>query len=837
MAHRSIRATESSPGSSPRIVAVGLVHPEAAEVLTRCLASIPFTFFTDRHDMYTHLLHEHADLVILDTSIPDTENAEFQSCLKTVFPSLPVKFLPAGGTEHWSAWAAGLADRLHDRPPTAEFQTAELLSAARRMAERGYRSESIRETLRIFQESLSRSIPCLASAMVRAGEDAPRVFMEASAPLSPARVRAILERAVACARELGGSGWPGPEDYEVLAEDIVEEDDGDDAPGDYIAIPAVFEEAFRGLLVIAAPPQTQFQPAHHAAIRPYAACFLNVVSALEKMQEHAVHDPLTGLLNRRGMQREVLRAWQFAERYRQPVGVVSIDIDHFKSVNDSFGHPVGDAVLREVATLLSGAIRVTDLLGRFGGDELVLFLPHTGPEDTRLLGDRLRNLLRNHTFCEKVADVNITASFGIASCEPAGKRLSHSDFMRRADQALYMAKARGRDRIVEWDNADDPASDRPGGSGHPAGPGADDARLRNRSGREPGTVLVVDDEDMVARLLERMLQQEGHHVMTAGTSREALAAARQPGTAVDVAMIDINLAGESGLDLMAKLQDVDEHIVNIIITGQATVDNAIASVRGGAYDFIEKPFASEHLLSTVRRAMEFRRLLKENLHYQLHLEEMVRARSADLSRALHQVRDSYSFTLEALSALLDAREHATGQHSVRVSSMARLLAETMGLPGKMVDEVEHGALLHDIGKIGIPDAILLKPGALDENEWIIMKTHPEIGYRILNARPYLEQVARIVYEHQERYDGSGYPQGLKGNRICLGARIFAVVDSYDAIRSERPYAPARPAEVAVEEIRRLSGIAYDPDVVQAFLQRWKDLERIGMWDEAGPAQG
>jgi putative nucleotidyltransferase with HDIG domain len=269
-----------------------------------------------------------------------------------------------------------------------------------------------------------------------------------------------------------------------------------------------------------------------------------------------------------------------------------------------------------------------------------------------------------------------------------------------------------------------------------------------------------------------------------------------------------------------------------VITGHATVDNAISSLRHGAYDFIEKPFSAEPLCIIVDRAIKYRRLLVENQLYQTHLENIVRKKSAALSQALNEIRRSYDFTLEALAALLDVREHATAQHSIRVAKLARILSHEMGLSEKDVDDISRGALLHDIGKVGIPDAILMKPGCLTDEEWKVVKSHPKTGYDILKSSPFLLQAAEIVYSHQEKFDGSGYPRGLRGEEICLGARIFAVVDAYDAMRTERIYSRIFIVEEAVEEIKNKRGTQFDPKGVDALMHCLPQIEAVGQWEEA-----
>ena len=229
--------------------------------------------------------------------------------------------------------------------------------------------------------------------------------------------------------------------------------------------------------------------------------------------------------------------------------------------------------------------------------------------------------------------------------------------------------------------------------------------------------------------------------------------------------------------------------------------------------------------------------MAENKRYRLHLEDMVREKNAALSRVIDQITDSYQFTLEAMADMLDARERVTGAHSKRVARISTLLARKLSCSREEIEIVGTGALLHDIGKIGIPDAILLKSGPLTPEEREVIKMHPQIGYNIIKAGPGLEAASEIVLEHQERYDGQGYPRGLKGEEISLGARIFAVADAYDAMRSVRPYAPARSAQAAREEILRNRGTQFDPAVVDALVQSQDEIEEIGGWLTLPPVSG
>ncbi|HPJ56618.1 MAG TPA: HD domain-containing phosphohydrolase, partial [Kiritimatiellia bacterium] len=337
-----------------------------------------------------------------------------------------------------------------------------------------------------------------------------------------------------------------------------------------------------------------------------------------------------------------------------------------------------------------------------------------------------------------------------------------------------------------------------------------------------------DDLDLCATF-EKVLLRKNYSVLTAHDGPEAIEIMRQAQGLIDVALVDLGLGEHSGLDVLKTLRDIDDSAVGVIITGAATLDSAVEAMRLGVFDFVQKPISPGQLGAVLDRAVKYRRILLENRRYQMHLEDMVREKNAALSRALDNISDTYQFTLEAITDILDAREQKTGEHSRRVARLAIVLAREMGAMPEEIQTIETGALLHDIGKIAVPDAILLKPGPLTPDERAVMNLHPHTGYNIIKAGPGLEEVSEIVLAHQERYDGSGYPRGLKGEEICLGARIFAVIDTYDAIRSDRPYSPGRPPDEALAEILRHKGTLFDPAVVEAFQRCHGDIEKVGRW--------
>ena len=246
-------------------------------------------------------------------------------------------------------------------------------------------------------------------------------------------------------------------------------------------------------------------------------------------------------------------------------------------------------------------------------------------------------------------------------------------------------------------------------------------------------------------------------------------------------------------------------------------------------DYLLKPFEREQLLATVRRALENRRLKLENRAYQTNLEVLVAQRTDDLRRTLAELERSIDITLQALGDALDLKDAETEGHSKRVTAFTIAIAKRMGIPQDHIRVIARGAFLHDIGKMAIPDSILRKPDKLTDEERDIMREHCFRGYQIVKKIPSLRDASEIVYSHQERWDGTGYPRQLKGEEIPLGSRIFSVADTLDAITSDRPYRAAQSLQAARKEIEVWSGRQFDPEVVKTFLTMedniWEDLRR------------
>jgi len=328
-------------------------------------------------------------------------------------------------------------------------------------------------------------------------------------------------------------------------------------------------------------------------------------------------------------------------------------------------------------------------------------------------------------------------------------------------------------------------------------------------------ILIVDDEADVRTVLARHLEAGGSECVTCPNAMDALA--KMQNQYFSLVISDYIMPGMSGMEFLNRVKQQDPEIAFIMITGLMDINTAIDSLHTGACDFITKPFELPAIQQAVNQALERRRLLMENRFYREELEKKVSDRTLALNEALHDVEESYKITLEAMATALDAREHETQAHSQRVREYTLTLARNLGLKHDDLIQTGRGALLHDIGKIGVPDSILLKPGKLNDEEWLEMKKHPQIGYDVLQSIEFLSPAAELVLCHHERWDGKGYPNGLAGCDIPFGARIFAIADTLDAMTSDRPYRKALPFEAARKEIQICSGTQFDPRVAEAFL--------------------
>jgi putative nucleotidyltransferase with HDIG domain len=344
---------------------------------------------------------------------------------------------------------------------------------------------------------------------------------------------------------------------------------------------------------------------------------------------------------------------------------------------------------------------------------------------------------------------------------------------------------------------------------------------------EMENILVVDDEEAIREVVSTMLESKGYRCTAVSNGRAAQDQVKR--VTPDLVLSDMIMPEMDGIKLLDWIRNYDPEVPVIMVTAIHDISTALEAIRRGAYDYILKPFEKDQLFLGVGRALQHRRLVAENRNYQRNLEQQVEERTAQLSGALVQLEQSYDDTLEALGSALDLKDAETEGHCQRVTAFTISIAKAMPVPNNYLPVLARAAFLHDIGKMAIPDRILRKPGPLDNDEKQIMRTHCEIGYNMLIRIPFLRDAAEIVLAHQEFFNGTGYPRGLKEAQIPLGARIFTVADSLDAMISDRPYRKALPMSHAREEIRRCWGTQFDPKVVEVFLsipdQHWIDLRQ------------
>lgn len=329
----------------------------------------------------------------------------------------------------------------------------------------------------------------------------------------------------------------------------------------------------------------------------------------------------------------------------------------------------------------------------------------------------------------------------------------------------------------------------------------------------PEPILVVEDEESVRSLLLRKLTRAGFTVIGAANGIDALALLREQ--CFGIVMSDINMPKLNGLELLQIIRETYPDVVVIMVTAYGDLEHAIAAMRLGASDYVVKPFDLEQLMGAVRQAL---RLRQKNLARR-YIEFQSRVHPHD--DANHQLLLS---TVMALANSLEAKDPYTVGHSQRVAALAERVAQTLGLPEREIQYIRMAGLLHDIGKIGISEAVINKPGPLTPSEYAHIQTHPLISERILVPVAELNGALRMIRNHHERWDGSGYPDGLKELQIPLGARILTIADAYDAMTSQRPYRPALPREVALLEIEKGAGSHFDPSLSRVFLEMITERE-------------
>jgi len=565
----------------------------------------------------------------------------------------------------------------------------------------------------------------------------------------------------------------------------------------------------------------------------------------EQLVEDSRHDPLLGIGNRRALSDDLPMYRTLQREAREQIAVLLCDVDHFKSYNDRFGHLAGDQALCMIAATARGALRSQDAAYRFGGEELLLILRDAGPEEAQKVAERVRGAVQHAGFSHPLAEAGVlTVSIGFACGVQDPEEL-----LARADNALYLAKEAGRNRVLAADGT--------------------------AAAGSPGRLRVDDQEGPTPRHLRSMLSvsraaASGQGVMPV---LQALADAIHGELSFNVVAISLREAGDQFrtvivlgdptarellLGTTKRLQEWqnligcgrDVHGAAWLAAGTYDPDAqplswrpaAVAPLGAGGWDpddmlLLPLRGASRELLGfvSVDQPLLGRRPTETEIGVLMGVVDHAGLAIEQVQRGAARGEESDELRLAAVMLLaeaLDLRDASTALHSQTVGRLARRTAVQLGLPGAHVDRVHAAGVLHDLGKLGIADAILHKPAALDDAEWREMRRHPEIGARILEHAG-MKDIAVWVRAHHERVDGRGYPEGLAGDEIPLEARILAVADSYEAMIADRPYRAGMEPQAAREELRRCAGTQFDPGVLAAFLDAI-DSEPDGEREPASP---
>lgn len=501
-------------------------------------------------------------------------------------------------------------------------------------------------------------------------------------------------------------------------------------------------------------------------------------------------DALTGVYNRNYYEKNI--------RGASLQGFVAmLDLDNLKLCNDHFGHSAGDSVLKKLAEVIKAELRSGDKLIRFGGDEFLLLAQDCSDDEFAQL------LLRIQT---KVSEAAVPGFPGLSlSVSIGGTRVaesSSSEAVMRADQMMYMAKAHKNlvitDRFMLQNGKDGIA------------------RLEKEQVLQQ--ILIVDDSDMNRAMLREILK-DNYSILEAGNGAECLSCVEHLGSSLSLILLDLNMPEMDGFEVLAELSRLGymDDIPVIIISGTDSTADICRAYDLGATDYIHRPFNTQVIYRRVSNTITL-------MAKQRRMAELV-------NRQIDRTTKQQELMVDFLSRIIGYRSGESNPHFANISTLSALLLQALqkrknhyGLTERDCQLIATAAVFHDVGKIGIPESILLKPGKLTAKEFEVMKTHTLIGDNLIKSleiyhdEPLLQMAAQICRWHHERYDGGGYPDGLKGEEIPICAQVVSIADAYDALMSARPYKPAFSSEKAIQMILNGECGVFNPVLVDCLLE-------------------
>ncbi len=481
-------------------------------------------------------------------------------------------------------------------------------------------------------------------------------------------------------------------------------------------------------------------------------------------------DTLTGLFTHDFFLAYIEQGIQRLKRYGQSFSLAIVDIDSFGANHHRQGVIRGDQSLQKVGQIIQKHIRNADIAARFSGDQFAILFVNTQSDCAVTAAEKLRGLI------ETESNGDITVSIGLCS-SAVDLQDGPLTLVQDARFALKQAKSRGKNNV--YHHRQD---------------------INNECGHSQPNILLVDDDSLNLKLMIGLLKPLGYTIYTATNGRDAL---HQLNNAeIDLVLLDIMMPEMDGFEVcdVIKANEETRLIPVVLLTALDDVEIKIRGIEAGADDFITKPPNKSELIARIRSLLRIKRL-NNNL-------------------------TSIENVLFSIAKSVEAKDSYTQGHVDRVSELAISIGKRMNLSEDELEALRLGGALHDVGKIGVPEEILTKPGPLEDNEWAVMKTHPEIGYEIcLPLRKNLGQALDIIRHHHEKLDGSGYPDGLKGDEILMVTRIMVVADIFDALTSDRPYRRALPNRKAVEILSKEAGEGkIDKNVTQCLMHLISDVD-------------